>query len=120
MGLLKASANLQSVCSQKTTTLTLHLTMFVMIVMVYIACSLLNGHALYNVVDKMEVKSIPVQAKANNRISGTYDLDIKDPKLLKDVNHALEKYHKRKIEDKSMALNKIEYMNKCYPDLGIP
>ena len=87
---------------------------------IYMRAPCRNGHALYNVVDKMEVKSIPVQAKANNRINGTYDLDIKDPKLLKDVNHALEKYHKRKIEDKSMALNKVEYMNKCYPDLGIP
>ena len=76
-----------------------------------------NGHALYNVIDNMKVTSIPVKAKSNNRKTLTHDLEIKDRKLIKEINHALEKYHKRKIEDKRMALNKQEYMEKCYPDL---
>lgn len=78
-----------------------------------------NGHALYNVIDHMKVTSIPVKAKAQNRTSLVHDLEIKDAKLIKDVNHALEKYHKRKIEEKGMALTREEYMEKCYPDADL-
>jgi hypothetical protein len=73
-----------------------------------------DGHALYNIIKEMKVTSLPVTAKVNDRHNLTYDLEIKDKKVLDQVNHALEKYLKRKIEDKGMARNKEEYMQKCY------